>query len=101
MQIASAGSIVSQTTASLMSELGRTKAMTANQSASVFTGSVASSAPPAGASGNALIGNARPSLSDQVMGFLMQQQQENGAGPGKSPGFTTTTPISETSDIGS
>jgi hypothetical protein len=99
MQIASAPSVMSQTMASLMSELGRTKSAPSNSSSSVFTGSVASSAPASSSASNALVGNAKPSLSDQVMGFLMQAQQQAGAPSGKSPGFTTTTPVSEDTGI--
>jgi hypothetical protein len=99
MQTAGASSIVSPTLASLMSELGRTKSATSNASTSPFTGSVASSAPAASSASNALIGNAKPSLSDQVMGFLMQAQQQSGTPSGKSPAFTTTTPISETTGV--
>lgn len=99
MQTAGASSIESQTMASLMSGLGRTKAAPANPASSVFAGSVSSSAAPASTASNALIGNAKPSLSDQVMGFLMAAQQESGSAGSKAPAFTTTTPISETTGI--
>jgi hypothetical protein len=101
MQTSSASTVVSQTMASLMSQLGRTKSASSSQPASPFVGSVASSAPAAGASGNALIGNAKPSMSDQVMGFLMAAQQASGASSalGKAPAYTTTTPISEATGV--
>lgn len=99
MQVAGGTSIESQTMASLMSELGRTKSEPATQASSAFAGSVASSAAPASGASNALIGNAKPSLSDQVMGFLMEAQQEYGSAIAKGPVFTTTTPISEATGI--
>lgn len=94
MQIAtSSPTVVTSTLASLMSQLGRTKPEASQSSAANFAGSVASSASAGSSASNALIGNARPSLSDQVMGFLMQAQQQ--AGTAKGPGFTTTMPISD------
>jgi hypothetical protein len=100
MQVASASSsIVSQTMASLTSELGRTKTQAANNASAAFTGSVASSAAPSSSTSNALIGSAKPSLSDQVMGFLMEAQQQAGTPSGKGPTFTTTTPIDESTGV--
>jgi hypothetical protein len=41
------------------------------------------------------LGSAKPSLSDQVLGFMMQNQQEMGEPSAKAPSFTTTTPVSD------
>jgi hypothetical protein len=46
-----------------------------------------------------LLGSAKPSLSDQVLGFMMQNQEEAGAASAKASGFTTTTPVSDGSGV--
>ncbi|MGD0865862.1 MAG: hypothetical protein ABSA49_09930 [Rhizomicrobium sp.] len=97
MQVAAANTptVVSQTLASAMSQLGRAKSAASQSSSSSFAGSVASSAPMASSASSILLGSAKPSLSDQVLGFMMQNQQEMGEPSAKAPSFTTTTPVSD------
>lgn len=99
MQVAAANTptLVTQTLASVMSQLGHAKPAASQSSASTFAGSVASSAPMANSASSILLGSAKPSLSDQVLGFVMQNQQE--AGAGKAPSFTTTTPVGDGTGI--
>jgi hypothetical protein len=91
--------VVSQTLASVMSQLGRAKPAASQSSSSNFAGSVASSAPMASSASSILLGSAKPSLSDQVLGFMMQNQEEAGAASAKASGFTTTTPVSDGSGV--
>ncbi len=97
MQVAAANTptVVTQTLASVMSQLGRAKPATEQSSASTFAGSVASSAQMANSASSILLGSAKPSLSDQVLGFMMQSQQEAGEPSAKGPSFTTTTPVGD------
>jgi hypothetical protein len=101
MQVAAANTptVMTQTLASVMSQLGRAKPATSQSSSSTFAGSVASSAPMASSASSILLGNARPSLSDQVLGFMMQNQQEAGEPSAKAPSFTTTTPVGEETSV--
>jgi hypothetical protein len=101
MQVAAANTptVVTQTLASVMSQLGRAKPATQQSSASTFAGSVASSAPMANSASSILLGGAKPSLSDQVLGFMMQNQQEAGEPSAKAPSFTTTTPVGDGSGV--
>ena len=97
MQVAAANTptVVTQTLSSVMSQLGRAKPATQQSSSSSFAGSVASSTQMANSAGSILLGGAKPSLSDQMLGFIMQSQQEAGQPSAKSPSFTTTTPVSD------
>jgi hypothetical protein len=100
MQVAAANTptVMSQTLASVMSQLGHAKAAAQQSSASTFAGSVASSAQMANSAGSIVLGSAKPSLSDQVLGFMMQTQQEAGEPSAKAPSFTTTTPVGDGTD---
>jgi hypothetical protein len=97
MQVAAANTptVMTQTLTSVMSELGRAKPAAQQSSASTFAGSVASSAQMANSAGSIVLGSAKPSLSDQVLGFMMQSQQEAGEPSAKAPSFTTTTPVGD------
>jgi hypothetical protein len=52
----------------------------------------------ANSAGSIVLGSAKPSLSDQVLGFMMQTQQEAGEPSAKAPSFTTTTPVGDGTD---
>jgi len=97
MQVAAANTptVMSQTLASVMSQLGRAKSDSQQSSASTFAGSVASSSQMTNSASNILQGSSKPSLSDQVLGFMMQNQQEAGEPSSQAPTFTTTTPVSD------
>jgi hypothetical protein len=97
MQVAAANTptVMSQTLTSVMSQLGRAKSDSQQSSASTFAGSVASSSQMTNSASNILQGSSKPSLSDQVLGFMMQNQQEAGKPSAQAPTFTTTTPVSD------
>ena len=97
MQVAAGNTptVMSQTLTSVMSQLGRAKSDSQQSSAATFAGSVASSSQMTNSASNILQGSSKPSLSDQVLGFMMQNQQEDGESSAQCPKFTTTTPVSD------
>jgi hypothetical protein len=97
MQVAASNTptVMTQTLTSVMSQLGRAKPATSQSSSSAFAGSVASSAQMANSASSILLGSAKPSLSDQLLGFMMQSQQVAGEPSGRAPSFTTTTPVGD------